>query len=93
MTIAAGKGAKLDFKSPEALAHCLTYASRHALCKIPLCLSADILPGPGGGPPRFKAAEFLRMCREYSAAGDPFAGLDGRRNGNRLHERDDRHYA
>lgn len=65
MTIAAGKGAKLDFKSPEALAHCLAYASRHALGKIPLCLSADILPGPGGGPPRFKAAEFLRMCREY----------------------------
>lgn len=30
MTVATGKGAKLDFKSSDALVHCLTYAGRHA---------------------------------------------------------------
>ena len=65
MTIAAGKGAKLDFKSPDALAPCLNYARRRADGKIPLGVNADILPGPGGGPPDFDAAEFLRLCNEF----------------------------
>lgn len=64
MTIAAGKGAKLDFKSPDALAHCLTYARRRADGKIPLAVNADIQTGPGGGPPRFDPTEFLRLCHQ-----------------------------
>ncbi len=64
LTISSGKGAKLDFKSPQAVAHCLTYAERHAAGKIPLCANADILPGPAGGPPSFNPKEFLSLCKE-----------------------------
>lgn len=64
LTIAAGKGAKLDFKSPGVVAHCLTYAKQHAVGKIPLCANADILPGPGGGPPCFDPKEFLSLSEE-----------------------------
>ena len=64
MTVATGKGAKLDFKSPDALVHCLTYAGRHAVGKIPLCVNADVLPGPGGGPPRFDPTELLSLCSQ-----------------------------
>lgn len=64
LTIEAGKGAKLDFKSTDAVAPCLTYAKRRALGKIPLCANADILQGPGGDPPLFKPDEFMDLCNE-----------------------------
>ena len=64
LTVAAGKGAKLDFKSPGAVAPCLTYAKQHAAGKIPLSANADILPGPGGGPPCFNPKEFMSLCEE-----------------------------
>lgn len=62
LTIEAGKGAKLDFKSPEAVTHCLNYAKQQALGKIPLCINADILAGPGGDKPVFKPDEFIGLC-------------------------------
>ena len=62
LTIDAGKGAKLDFKSPEAVTHCLNYARQHASGRIPLCVNADILAGPGGGEPVFKPDEFMSLC-------------------------------
>ncbi len=62
LTIDAGKGAKLDFKSPEAVTHCLNYAAQHALGKIPLCVNADVLAGPGGGKPVFKPDQFTGLC-------------------------------
>lgn len=62
MTVAAGKGAKLDFKTPEAVAHCLSYAKRNALGKIPLCANADIFCGPGGDPAIFNPGEFIELC-------------------------------
>ena len=61
-TVAAGKGAKLDFKSPDAVAPCLSYAKRIAADRIPLCANADILPGPGGEPPIFNPKEFIDLC-------------------------------
>jgi len=63
LTIEAGKGAKLDFKSPEAVTHCLNYARQQALGKIPLCANADILAGPGGDKPVFKPDEFIGLCK------------------------------
>ena len=63
MTVAAGKGAKLDFKTPEAVDHCLSYAKRNALGKIPLCANADILSGPGGDPAVFNPVEFINLCK------------------------------
>ncbi len=62
LTVDAGKGAKLDFKSPEAVTHCLNYAKQHAQGKIPLCVNADILAGPGGVKPVFKPEEFVGQC-------------------------------
>lgn len=63
-TVEAGKGAKLDFKSPDVMEHCLNYARQRAQGWIPLFVNADILPGPGGGSPRFEPKEFLRLCQE-----------------------------
>ena len=62
LTVDAGKGAKLDFKSPEAVSYCLTYAERHALGKIPLCANADLLTGPGGEQPLFNPETFVSLC-------------------------------
>ncbi len=86
MTVATGKGAKLDFKSPDALVHCLTYAARHAVGKIPLCVNADVLPAPlrPDGTPE--------SMQPTSASGFCLAGLDGRPKGRWLHEGDDRHH-
>ncbi len=64
LTVSSGKGAKLDFKSPQAVAHCLTYAERNAAGEIPLCANADLLPGPGAGPPCFNPEAFLRLCKK-----------------------------
>ncbi len=62
LTVAAGKGAKLDFKSPEAVVPCLTYAAEKAAGKIPLCANADILAGPGGDEALFRPDEFVSLC-------------------------------
>ena len=62
LTIRAGKGAKLDFKSRDAVAHCLSYAAKHAAGKIPLCANADVLTGPGGEQPPCKPDEFMGLC-------------------------------
>lgn len=64
LIVASRKGAKLDFKSPQALAPCLGYAARTAAARIPLCANADVLAGPGGAPPDFDAGDFLESCRE-----------------------------
>ena len=63
LTVEAGKGAKLDFKSPEAVAHCLAYAERNAAGRIPLCANADVLTGPGGEKPPFELVEFMGLCK------------------------------
>ena len=63
LTVEAGKGAKLDFKSPEAVAHCLAYAERNAAGRIPLCANADVLTGPGGEKPPFELVEFTGLCK------------------------------
>lgn len=62
-TVEAGKGAKLDFKSPEAVTHCLTYAEKHAAGRIPLCANADVLTGPGGEQAPFTPDEFMGVCK------------------------------
>ena len=62
LTVDAGKGAKLDFKSPDAVEYCLGYAERHAAGRIPLCANADVLTGPGGGQAPCKPDEFMDLC-------------------------------
>lgn len=63
--VAAGKGAKLDFKSPAVVERCLVEAKRHALGQIPLIVNADLLLGPGGKPPIFDPAEFLALRKKH----------------------------
>lgn len=63
--VAAGKGAKLDFKTPAVMEACLLAAKQHAAGKIPLILNADLMVGPGGGPVRFDPPEFLRLCKKH----------------------------
>ncbi len=63
--IASGKGAKLDFKTPEMVQPCLAEAKRHALGHIPLMVNADLLMGPGGTPVIFNAPEFLALHKKY----------------------------
>lgn len=64
-TIAAGKGAKLDFKTPAIVEACLREAKQHALGRIPLIVNADLLVGPGGKPVIFDPAEFLALHKKY----------------------------
>lgn len=64
-TIAAGKGAKLDFKTPAIVEACLREAKQHALGHIPLIVNADLLVGPGGKPVIFDPAEFLALHKKY----------------------------
>ncbi len=64
-TAASGKGAKLDFKSPEAIEPCLAKLAdmrRAGRLPIPIFLNADVLQGPGGNAPRFQAEAFVRRC-------------------------------
>ena len=65
LTVASGKGAKLDFKSADALNECLTYAAQHAVEKIPLCVNADVLPGPGGELPNIDPQELLSLSSRF----------------------------
>lgn len=62
---AAGKGAKLDFKTPAIVESCLREAKQHALGRIPLIVNADLLVGPGGKPVIFDPAEFLALHKKY----------------------------
>ena len=64
-TVAAGKGAKLDFKTPAVVESCLLEAKRHALERIPLIANADLLVGPGGKPVSFDSATFLAQCKKH----------------------------
>ncbi len=64
-TVAAGKGAKLDFKTPSIVESCLIEAKRHALGRIPLIVNADLLVGPGGKPVIFDPAEFLALHKKH----------------------------
>ncbi|HRJ42802.1 MAG: DUF2181 domain-containing protein [Caldilineaceae bacterium] len=64
-TIAAGKGAKLDFKSPALVERCLIEAKRHASGRIPLIVNADLLVGPGGNPVSFDPATFLALYKKH----------------------------
>lgn len=64
-TIAAGKGAKLDFKTPAIVETCLREARQHALGRIPLIVNADLLVGPGGSSVIFDPAEFLALHKRY----------------------------
>jgi len=64
-TVAAGKGAKLDFKTPAVVESCLIEAKNHALGRIPLMVNADLLVGPGGTPVNFDPAEFLALHKKY----------------------------
>ncbi|MBI3961069.1 MAG: DUF2181 domain-containing protein [Chloroflexi bacterium] len=63
--IAAGKGAKLDFKTPAVVESCLVEAKRHALGRIPLIVNADLLVGPGGRPVVFDPNAFLALHQKY----------------------------
>ena len=64
-TIAAGKGAKLDFKTPAIVEGCLREAKQHALGRIPLMVNADLLVGPGGKPVIFDPTKFLALHKKY----------------------------
>lgn len=64
-TIAAGKGAKLDFKTPAIVESCLREAKQHALGHIPLIVNADLLVGPGGSSVIFDPAQFLALHKKY----------------------------
>jgi len=59
--VAAGKGAKLDFKSPAVVERCLDEANRQAAGRIPLMINADLVMGPGGQPPIFDPGRFLAL--------------------------------
>ena len=63
--VAAGKGAKLDFKTPEVVQPCLAEAKRSAREHIPLIVNADLLVGPGGTTVAFDPAEFLTLYKKY----------------------------
>jgi len=65
MTVAAGKGAKLDFKTPAVVESCLLEARRHALGHIPLMVNADLLVGPGGKRAIFDPVTFLDQCKRH----------------------------
>ena len=55
-------GIKLDFKDPAAVPLCLE-SLKGKECDFPtVWLNADIWQGPGGGPSKFHAAEFLQDC-------------------------------
>lgn len=62
LTVGAGKGAKLDFKSRDAVEHCLAYAEKYAAGRIPLCANSDVLIGPGGGQPPCRPDDFVGLC-------------------------------
>jgi len=64
-TVAAGKGAKLDFKTPAVVEQCLMEAKRAAQGKIPLIVNADLLIGPGGEPVIFDPTTFLAQHKKY----------------------------
>ena len=64
--IKCGKGAKLDFKDPRAVILCLKILQKmNSENAVPVLLSADILRGPGGPPPLFKAEEFISVCKRF----------------------------
>lgn len=65
---ASKKGAKLDFKEPLAVFPCLKKL-QNANLKIPIFLNANILQGPGGKTPKFKAIEFIDLCKKYYPQG------------------------
>ncbi len=64
--VGAGKGAKLDFKTPDIVEPCLIAAKRDALGRIPLMINADLLQGPGGQPAIFDPHEFLALHNTHT---------------------------
>jgi len=63
----AGKGAKLDFKDPDAVLICLDFL-REKKFSIPLLLNADILIGPGSDAVKFSAGKFIQQCEPLQEA-------------------------
>lgn len=62
--VEVGKGAKLDFKSPNVVKTSLEYARQIAAERVPLIVNADLFQGPGGGPVRFQPDQFMALYRE-----------------------------
>lgn len=63
--VAAGKGTKLDFKSPDVVEFCLAEARGHAQGRIPLMVNGDLLVGPGGQPVIFDPEKFVALYKQH----------------------------
>ena len=79
------KGAKLDFKDPAVVMECLEKLNSLGKYKMPVLLNANILQGPNGDKPKFKAHEFIYQCGRFYPDGmlsidwttnDPNTGFD-----------------
>ncbi len=62
------KGAKLDFRESSVVLLCLKKLQKANL-KNPIFLHADILQGPGGKIPKFRAMEFIDLCKKHYPEG------------------------
>ena len=61
----ARKGIKLDFKAIEIVEPSLQMVKLvESKLNFPVWLNADIIVGPGGGPP-VDADQFLALCSQY----------------------------
>ena len=61
----ARKGIKLDFKAIEIVEPSLKMVKQvESKLNFPVWLNADIIVGPGGGPP-VDAEQFLSLCTQY----------------------------
>ena len=61
----ARKGIKLDFKAIEIVEPSLKMVKQvESKLNFPVWLNADIIVGPGGGPP-VDAEKFLSLCTQY----------------------------
>ena len=67
----ARKGIKLDFKAIEIVEPSLQMVKLvESKLDFPVWLNADIIVGPGGGPP-VDAEQFLSLCSEYIPGKEP----------------------
>ena len=63
--IKTNKGAKLDFKTPDAILHCLKHIKSFGNTNTPIIFHADVLEGPGGKQPIFNASEFVAFFNKH----------------------------
>ncbi len=63
--LTAQKGAKLDFKSPEAVIPCLEYIRSFSNVNIPVFLNQDVVDGPYNQDLISSPMEFISKCKAY----------------------------